>query len=157
MLSFFFCYNIFYTLKNCWRMQKWKEIECASEYYTQTYSFLAFNERHYILMCLIIQYKFNETWKRMYIKTQITLRSLKWNPADVAAHCNRCLFPVSLIKLHCPFSSIGISGVLWGTACVNRLRQSNTSLQLSLLPATEGKYKGEMVSPSHHKKKKIAM
>lgn len=42
--------------------------------------------------------------KGMYIKIEITLPSVKWNPADVAAHCNCCLFPVSLIKLHCPSS-----------------------------------------------------
>lgn len=42
--------------------------------------------------------------KGMYIKIEITLPSVKWNPADVAAHCNCCLFPVTLIKLHCPCS-----------------------------------------------------
>lgn len=42
--------------------------------------------------------------KGMYIKIEITLPSVKWNPADVAAHCNCCLLPVSLIKLHCPSS-----------------------------------------------------
>lgn len=42
--------------------------------------------------------------KGMYIKIEITLPSVKWNPADVAAHCNCCLLPVSLIKLHCPRS-----------------------------------------------------
>lgn len=42
--------------------------------------------------------------KGLYIKIEITLPSVKWNPADVAAHCNCCLFPVTLIKLHCPCS-----------------------------------------------------
>ena len=42
--------------------------------------------------------------KGMYIKIEITLPSVKWNPADAAANCNCCLFPVSLIKLHCTSS-----------------------------------------------------
>lgn len=72
------------------------------------------------------------------MKMELTLPSVKWNPADVAARCNCCLFPVTLIKLHCPRSKVEESAASHrGTAWDNWLRQGNDSAHLPLAPQTQ--------------------
>lgn len=73
--------------------------------------------------------------KGMYIKIEITLPSLKWNPADVAAHCNCCLFPVSLIKLHGPSSNCKNQWLPIGHS-MGRRAEAGASLQAP--PASPG-------------------